>query len=88
MPNYKVKIHNSAKLDLKKIKRSHLMNEFIKVIEKIKHNPYYQGKTLQLSYTKRNSIYSRRINYQHRVVYNIDEDNKEVLILSAWSHYE
>ncbi|MGE6927187.1 Txe/YoeB family addiction module toxin, partial [Staphylococcus capitis] len=28
------------------------------------------------------------INHQHRVVYTIDEENKEVLILAAWSHYE
>ncbi|MEJ7274114.1 Txe/YoeB family addiction module toxin, partial [Staphylococcus epidermidis] len=25
---------------------------------------------------------------QHRVVYKVNEQNKEVLILSAWSHYE
>ncbi|MFW2677928.1 Txe/YoeB family addiction module toxin, partial [Staphylococcus aureus] len=31
---------------------------------------------------------SRRINHQHRVVYTVDDRNKEVLILSAWSHYD
>ncbi|HEI8341226.1 TPA: type II toxin-antitoxin system YoeB family toxin, partial [Staphylococcus aureus] len=31
---------------------------------------------------------SRRINHQHRVVYTVDARNKEVLILSAWSHYD
>ncbi|MFW2628109.1 Txe/YoeB family addiction module toxin, partial [Staphylococcus aureus] len=26
--------------------------------------------------------------HQHRVVYTVDDRNKEVLILSAWSHYD
>ncbi|MDI1634737.1 Txe/YoeB family addiction module toxin, partial [Staphylococcus aureus] len=29
-----------------------------------------------------------RSNLQHRVVYTIDDRNKVVLILSAWSHYD
>ena len=32
--------------------------------------------------------YSRRINIQHRLVYDVDEDKKQIHIVSMWSHYE
>jgi len=33
-------------------------------------------------------LYSRRINLQHRLVYNVNEEKKVVHILSMWTHYE
>ena len=35
-----------------------------------------------------NGAYSRRINLQHRMVYQIDEEEKTIKILSLWAHYE
>jgi Txe/YoeB family toxin of toxin-antitoxin system len=32
--------------------------------------------------------YSRRINIQHRLVYQVVEDEKVVKVLRMWSHYE
>ncbi len=32
--------------------------------------------------------YSRRINRQHRIVYQVKETTKEIFILSMWTHYE
>ena len=32
--------------------------------------------------------YSRRINIQHRLVYQVYEDEKTVKILRMWTHYE
>ena len=31
--------------------------------------------------------YSRRINYKHRLVYRILEENHQVIVHSMWSHY-
>ena len=33
-------------------------------------------------------FYSRRLNIQHRVVYQVFKTEKIVLVLSVWSHYE
>ena len=33
-------------------------------------------------------VYSRRINYQHRLVYTVDCDAQTVHVLSMWTHYE
>ena len=35
-----------------------------------------------------NGAYSRRINLQNRLVYQIDEEEKTIKILSLWTHYE
>ncbi|GAV32259.1 uncharacterized protein conserved in bacteria [Coriobacteriaceae bacterium EMTCatB1] len=32
--------------------------------------------------------YSRRVNIQHRLVYQVIEDKKVVKVLRMWSHYE
>ena len=32
--------------------------------------------------------YSRRINVQHRLVYEVDEEKKAVYVLRMWSHYQ
>lgn len=33
-------------------------------------------------------VYSRRINYQHRLVYKVHEEEKIIQIISLWTHYE
>ena len=35
-----------------------------------------------------NGLYSRRINSQHRIVYEVDEEKREIHILRMWTHYD
>lgn len=35
-----------------------------------------------------NGLYSKRINRQHRIVYEVDEEIREIHILRMWTHYE
>ncbi len=88
MSNYSISIKNSAKSDLKKIKQSQLKNQFFKIVATLKEDPYLPSQSFEKLHPKRLGRYSRRINHQHRVIYTVGEDNKEVFILSAWSHYE
>jgi toxin YoeB len=37
---------------------------------------------------ERRSVYSRRINIKHRLVYVVDDNEKYIKILRLWSHYE
>jgi toxin YoeB len=88
MTNYKIKVKNSAKIDLKKLKRSRLQDQFLQIIKILKDDPYQQSQSFEKLQPKHLGRYSRRINHQHRVVYTVDEENKEIFILAAWSHYE
>ena len=33
-------------------------------------------------------LYSRRINRQHRIVYEVDEEKHEIHIIRLWTHYD
>lgn len=83
---YAIKIKKNAKKDLPKLKGENLQKKFDKLIEVIKENPFQNPppyeKLVGVPY------YSRRLNIQHRLVYSVDEEQKEVTILSVWSHYE
>jgi len=83
---YTVKIKKNAKRDLPKLKEANLDNKFNELISVIEENPYQSPppyeKLVGIPY------YSRRLNIKHRLVYDVDEDKKEVIILSVWLHYE
>lgn len=88
MNNYKVVIKNSAKGDLKKIKHSNLKSNFDEVIQTLQENPFLQTQSFEKLSPKSTERYSRRLNRQHRVVYKVNENLKQVEIYSAWTHYE
>lgn len=85
---YRVRIKNSAKSDLKKVKRSNLKDKFIEIADQLKQNPYEYNQGFEKLEPPMAKKYSRRLNIQHRVVYTVDEASKIVNIWSAWSHYE
>jgi toxin YoeB len=88
MDSYEVVIKNSAKKDLKKIKNSHLKENFLDVVQTLKKNPFAPTQSFEKLQPKSTGLYSRRINQQHRVVYKVDEAARRVEIYSAWTHYE
>lgn len=85
---YKVKIKNSAKSDLKKLKQSHLKDSFLEVVKTLKNNPYEPSQSFEKLQPYSAERYLRRINSQHRVVYQVNDKKKEIYIYSAWTHYE
>lgn len=61
--------------------------EKIRSIERaLRENPYAPPREKLVGEFKR--AYSKRINRQHRVVYQILEEDRAVKVVSAWSHYE
>ncbi|QWS05279.1 Txe/YoeB family addiction module toxin (plasmid) [Limosilactobacillus reuteri] len=86
--NYAIKVKSGAKRDLKKIKGSYLEKNFLEIIAQLKENPYQNNQSFEKLVPPIKGFYSRRINVQHRVVYKVNEEKKEVVIYSAWGHYE
>lgn len=85
---YKVRIKNSAKSDLKKVKHSNLKKNFDEVIKQLQADPYKPNQGFEKLTPPLARKYSRRMNVQHRVVYTVDDQQKVVSIYSVWSHYE
>lgn len=59
-----------------------------KLIDIIKENPYQNPPPYEKLTGDLKDYYSRRINIQHRLVYQVIEKEKTVRILSMWTYYE
>ena len=66
-----------------------LIKKIDKFLDEIESNPITgTGKPEQLKGFGERSIWSRRINQKHRLVYEIFEGEKKVSILTAYGHYK
>ncbi len=84
---YRVYYTGEAKKDFKKISQSHLKDYCIKLLQLIESNPIQNPPPYKKLKGIYSGIYSRRINIQHRLFYEVDQENKRIKILRMWSHY-
>lgn len=89
MSGYRIKITKAAQKDKEKIKsNAALFKNASALINILRENPYQNPPSYEKLRGELSSLYSRRINRQHRLVYEIIEEEKTVKIVSMWSHYE
>lgn len=74
--------------DLKNLKLAPLEQKFKGITEVLKENSFQNPPPYVKLVRNLKDKYSRRLIIQHRVVYSVDNDAKEVIIWSAWTHYE
>ena len=85
---YRIVYRKKVLKDIPKIKAIKLESKVKKLIEIIKHNPFQNPPPYEKLVGDLEGAYSRRINVQHRLVYQILEEEKTIKILSLWTHYE
>ena len=73
--------------DKKKLEKSpNLLKKALYILEQMKENHFF------LPYEKLvgnfSGCYSKRLNIQHRLIYQVYKDEKVIKILSMWEHYE
>jgi Txe/YoeB family toxin of toxin-antitoxin system len=73
---------------LRKLKLSNLQERFEKIVETLKEDPYKPTDNFEKLVPHSARRYSRRLNAQHRVAYQVNDDKKVVDLYSAWSYYE
>ena len=86
--SYEVRMSKIARKDISKIQAARLNERLKNLIEIITINPFQNPPPYEKLLGDLREYYSRRINIQHRLVYKVDEEKKQVQILSIWSHYE
>jgi toxin YoeB len=86
--SYKVIFSKHAVKDAKKIKQSNLQEKCQKLIEILAQEPFTTIPPYEKLVGNLLGFYSRRINIQHRLIYEVDESAKIVKVLRMWSHYE
>ena len=77
-----------AQKDAKKLSASGLKNKAQKLLSIIKDDPFQNPPPFEKLVGDLSGAYSRRINIQHRIVYQIYEQEKIVKIIRLWTHYE
>ena len=74
--------------DIPKLKAAHLDDKAKELITVIRENPYQTPPPYEKLVGDLQGLYSRRINQQHRLVYEVFEREQTIKIVSLWSHYE
>lgn len=85
---YNIFYTKDAQKAIPKLKAANLDGRAKKLIDIIRENPYQNPPPYEKLVGDLNGAYSRRINIQHRLVYQVDDTDKTIKILSMWTHYE
>lgn len=85
---YRITYTKAATKDIPRLKAAHLDSKAKALIEVIRENPYQAPPSYEKLVGDLQGLYSRRINVQHRLVYEVFEEEKTIKIVSLWTHYE
>jgi Txe/YoeB family toxin of toxin-antitoxin system len=87
MVDYKVVYTKQAQKDARKLLRSHLKKKATDVLDILKEDPFRKPPEYEALVGDLLGAYSRRINIQHRIVYQVFEEKKVVKVIRMWTHY-
>ena len=89
MVTYKIVILKQAEKDKEKIKQYPALKRSVeKLLALMQENPFKNPPPYEMLVGNMKDLYSRRINRQHRLVYKVIEEEKTIIIVSLWTHYE
>lgn len=84
---YKVVFSRQAQKDAKKLKSGGLKAKAEKLLEIVRVDPFRVPPGFEALRGDLKGCYSRRINIQHRLVYEVLERERVVHVLRMWTHY-
>ncbi len=85
---WRVVFTKQAQKDAKKLSAAGLRPKAERLIEILRENPYQTPPPFEKLLGNLSGAFSRRINIQHRLVYQILDDEKVVKVIRIWTHYE
>jgi Txe/YoeB family toxin of toxin-antitoxin system len=85
---WRVVFTNQAQKDARKLARSGLRDKTEQLLEILGRDPRESPPPFEKLVGDLAGAYSRRINIQHRLVYQILDEERTVKILRMWTHYE
>jgi len=77
-----------AQKDAKKLSSNSLRSKAEQLLKILKQNPWQKPPPYEKLVGDLAGAYSRRINIQHRIVYQVVKEEKVVKIIRMWTHYE
>jgi toxin YoeB len=85
---WRVVFTKQANKDAKKLASSGLRANAERLIAVLVESPYQNPPPFEKLLGDLGGAYSRRINIQHRLVYQVLEEHRMVKVLRMWTHYE
>jgi len=85
---WRVVFTKQAQKDAKKIAAAGLRTKAEKLLDILRENPYKTPPTYEKLLGDLSRAYSRRINIQYRLVYQILDNEKVVKVIRMWTHYD
>jgi len=88
MVKWRIVYTRQAQRDAKKIAAAGLRQKAEKLLEILSENPFQTPPPYEKLIGDLSGAYSRRINIQHRLVYQVLEGIRTVKVIRMWTHYE
>lgn len=86
--NWKLVYTKQAKKDARKLASSGLKDKAKRLLEILETDPFQSPPPFERLVGDLAGACSRRINIQHRLVYQVLDDIKTVKVIRMWTHYE
>ncbi len=86
--SWQVVFTKQTQKDAKKLSASDLKQKAEALINILRENPYQVPPPFEKLIGDLDGAYSRRINIQHRLVYQVLNEEKIVKVVRLWTHYE
>jgi toxin YoeB len=86
--SWKLVFTKQAQKDAKKIAQSGLKPQTSRLLDILREDPFQNPPPFEKLMGDLSGAYSRRINIQHRLVYQVLEDVSTVKVIRMWTHYE
>lgn len=86
--NWKLVYTKQAQKDAKKLVASNLKSKAEELLEILRENPFQNPPPYEKLVGDLSGAYSRRINIQHRLVYEVIESEQIIKAIRMWTHYQ
>lgn len=86
--SYQLVFTKQAQKDARKLASAGLKSKAESLLDILRKNPYQNPPPYEKLIGDLAGAYSRRINIQHRLIYQVCEQECVVKILRLWTHYE
>ncbi len=88
MVSWELVYTKQAQKDAKKLAASDLKKKAQDLLDLLKENPYQNPPPYEKLVGDLSGAYSRRINIQHRLVYQVYEEKHIIKVIRLWTHYK
>lgn len=87
MVNWELRFERLARKDAQRLKAAGLKTKADSILTELERDPYFIPPPFEKLIGDLSGFFSRRVNRQHRIVYEIDASAGQVVVHRMYSHY-